>query len=384
MMATNMSGNLSDSGIIFHDGDSDHHSTSTITDDEFICLAHNLPPRNVQRIAVECLRIRHIDVDHAKSISASDSVKFVTLCLQIWIQQYTGSNFRDDLHKCLTVASEKKLLKKDSYQFLKSDCQQQCRHFPDKKGLIAETKENARFIQNIEISDQEISSLAHKLPYQDIRSCALEFLHLPKINIEHAEVSSEGDAGIFATKCINLWINRYSGGNIREDLRICLGEASTEGLINSAAYSFLDTTEVMNPTTPLQSMTADNGNILKHKELRLEISNFSEVDQNEITSVEMSKLAYNAPPNCMRRIAIEFLNISRIAVDHAARDAGKNSWKFAYKCFTIWRNKYSGNNTRADLHRSLSLASVEGIMAADIYICFLENQRCDGGSPFHQ
>lgn len=379
-MATRFSDSLCDSGIFDDDDNSSH---SAITGGEVAGLAYNLPPRNVRRIAVECLQIRQIDVDHAKAISLNDSRKFAKECLHIWIKGYTGNNIREHLHNCLVSASEKGLLNGDLYKFLKSetiDHSQVHQILPHDKELDTKTKANDNVpdpkYKNDEITDQEISILAHKIPFLDIGRITLEFLHIPKIDIEHAEASCEGDAGVFATKCINLWVNRYSGTNMREDLLNCLQSASSEGLVNSTAYSFLSSHERKEAMKGGQ----EYDNPLKVKKPTLQISTYSEVDQNEITDVEISKLAYSVPPNQTRRIAIEFLNIQRITVEHAAGESGKNPWKFAYKCLIKWRNMYTGNNIRADLHRSLSVACYAGIIPGHSF-AFLKTNIIPRMSP---
>ena len=92
------------------------------------------------------------------------------------------------------------------------------------------------------------------------------------------------------------------------------------------------------------------------------LADYSEVCENEITDEEVSKMAYQVPPDEIRRFAVEYLRIAKIDVDHAKASSQGNAYEVATECFDIWRRRYCGLNMRGDLYEILSSASKEGFI----------------------
>ena len=92
------------------------------------------------------------------------------------------------------------------------------------------------------------------------------------------------------------------------------------------------------------------------------LSDYSEVCENEITDAEVSRMAYQVPPDEIRRFAVEYLRIPKIDVDHAKAASQSNAYEVATGCFDIWRRRYCGLNMRGDLYKILSSASKEGFI----------------------
>ena len=84
-------------------------------------------------------------------------------------------------------------------------------------------------------------------------------------------------------------------------------------------------------------------------------------------------MAYQVPPDEIRRFAVEYLKITKIDIDHARAASPGNAYEVASECFDIWRRRYCGLNMRGDLYRILCSASKEGFIPKDTFQFLLED-----------